>query len=106
MVDSGQRLQTFSGHLSGVWAIAFAPQGDYLVSSSIDQTVRLWDISTGECQQILHGHSNWVMSVDVSPDGQQIASGSRAYGQTLGRPNRLLCEHPKRSPQQRLVGGV
>ncbi|KAK5202643.1 hypothetical protein LTR47_011571 [Exophiala xenobiotica] len=39
--------------------------------------VRLWDARTGKCLQTLEGHSSWVNSVAFSPDGQQLASGSR-----------------------------
>ncbi|MEO1446477.1 MAG: WD40 repeat domain-containing protein, partial [Cyanobacteria bacterium J06635_11] len=56
--------------------IAFSPAGDFLVSSSIDQTIRVWEVATGTCQKVLAGHENWVMAVAISPNGQWIASGS------------------------------
>ncbi|WYZ35383.1 hypothetical protein EsH8_X_000030 [Colletotrichum jinshuiense] len=40
------------------------------------RTVKLWDVVTGQCQQTLEGHSNWVNSVAFSPDGRQLASAS------------------------------
>jgi WD40 repeat protein len=43
---AGKKLGNFVGHESEVWAIAVSPDGNYLVSGSADQTVRLWDVKT------------------------------------------------------------
>ncbi|TEY28544.1 hypothetical protein BOTCAL_1016g00010 [Botryotinia calthae] len=48
-----------------------------VASGSIDKTIRLWDVATGELLQILEGHSDWINSVAFSPDSTIIASGSR-----------------------------
>ena len=47
-----------------------------VVSGSWDQTVRIWDAVTGECEQTLQGHSDWVSSASFSPDGTKVVSGS------------------------------
>ena len=44
--------------------------------SSDDQTVKLWDINTGECFGILQGHTDSVWAVALSPDQQILASSS------------------------------
>ena len=41
-----------------------------------DKTVKLWDVTSGECLQTLEGHSDHVVSVSFSPDGTKVASGS------------------------------
>ena len=40
------------------------------------QTIRLWDVATGEMLYILTGHTSVVLSVVFSPDGKTLASGS------------------------------
>ena len=45
-------------------------------SGSWDQTIRLWDASTGKELHTLKGHTSRVTSVSFSPDGTRIASGS------------------------------
>lgn len=64
------------GHTDWVWSVTFSPDGQILASSSNDQTIRLWDVQTGQCLKILQGHTNWVRSVLFSPDGQTLISGS------------------------------
>ena len=41
----------------------------------MDETVRVWNPTTGECLQVLAGHTHGVRSLVVLPDGR-LASGS------------------------------
>ena len=72
---SGAPLQTYHGHTDGVWSVAFSTDTTFLVSSSDDQTIRIWDVATGQCLHTLR-HANRVRSVALSPDGTLLASGS------------------------------
>jgi WD40 repeat protein len=62
--------------MSSVSSVAFSPDGKQVVSSSDDNTVRLWDAVTGAALQTLTGHSDTVRSVAFSADGKQVVSGS------------------------------
>jgi WD40 repeat protein/DNA-binding SARP family transcriptional activator len=49
----GQLRPVLHGHTNGVGSLQFSPDGQWLVSASADETIRLWEMATGECQQIL-----------------------------------------------------
>jgi WD40 repeat protein len=46
-------LQTLEGHSDIVTSVAFSHGSTKLVSASSDKTVKLWDVSSGECLQTL-----------------------------------------------------
>ncbi|WP_373539294.1 hypothetical protein, partial [Chamaesiphon sp.] len=67
-LHTGECLQVLEGHESGVFSVAFIPQHGtnrsvrlaarwherlLLASSSADATIRIWDVTTGECVKIL-----------------------------------------------------
>ena len=64
------------GHSSSVNSVAFSPDSARLASASYDRTVKIRDVSSGECLQTLEGRSNWVSSVAFSPDSARLASTS------------------------------
>ena len=64
------------GHTSSVESVAFSPDGQTIVSSSRNGTVRLWDTEGNPIGEPFTGHTSGVYSVAFSPDGQTIASGS------------------------------
>jgi WD40 repeat protein len=57
------------------------PDGRRAVSASDDQTLRLWDLETGQTIRRLEGHTGWVRAVAVMPDGRRAVSAS--YDGTL-----------------------
>ncbi|MEH2240517.1 WD40 repeat domain-containing protein, partial [Nostoc sp.] len=50
--------------------------GQQLASASVDKTIKIWDVSSGQLLKTLTGHSSEVYSVAYSPNGQQLASAS------------------------------
>jgi WD40 repeat protein len=65
-----------SGHGANISALAFSPDGKYLVSASEDATLKLWDPNSGAEIRTLRGHSNIVTALAVNADGSEIASAS------------------------------
>ncbi|GMF16054.1 unnamed protein product [Phytophthora lilii] len=70
-------LRTLRGHDHNVCGIVFGPDlaSDRLYSCSRDNTIKVWELSTGYCVNTLNaGHSDWVRDVAVSDDGLYLAS--------------------------------
>ena len=82
-----------SGHGDEVRSVAFSPDGNTLASGSYDNTIRLWNSSTGAPLNTLTGHTRWVHSVAFSPDGNTLASGS--WDNTIRLWNANTGEHLK-----------
>jgi WD40 repeat protein len=56
--------------------VGFSPDGQQLASGSGDNTIKIWDVTTGKVLNTLKGHESSVWSVEFSPDGKKLASGS------------------------------
>lgn len=70
----------FSLSLSeGVEAISISADGKYIVSASLDKTIKLWDINRGKVIRTFKGHEHEVDSVVITHDGKYIFSGSKDY---------------------------
>ena len=64
------------GHYGSVYSASYSPDGTRIVSASMDETVRVWDATTGACISVLEGHSGMVFSASYSPDGMRVVSAS------------------------------
>ncbi len=65
-----------SGHGANISALAFSPNGKFLVTASEDATLKLWNPESGAEIRTLRGHSNIVTALALSNDGSLIASAS------------------------------
>ncbi len=91
-------IRTLSGHTSSLRACAISSAGDFIVSASSDNTLKVWDARTGEERRTLRGHTKEVTGCAISPAGDTIVSSS--YDQTLkvwdartGKERRTLRGH-------------
>jgi len=68
-------VKRLSGHIGIINQLKFNHEGNALASASFDQTVRIWDVQTGRCIQILPHNSN-VTCVDFSPNDTQLLTST------------------------------
>lgn len=74
--QTGNVVDTLTGHDGSIKAIAWSPDGDYLASASTDNTTRLWDGQNFNFIRSLSGHTDWVRDLSWSPDGTALATAS------------------------------
>lgn len=68
-------LHEFHGHSGEILDLSWS-RSNYLLSSSIDKTVRLWQVGCDRCLKVF-SHSNYVTSVQFNPvDDNYFISGS------------------------------
>ena len=84
-VDIGSRLDRkpdakvnyvrMAGHDGPVRSVTYSPNGQLVLSSSEDNTVRVWDAAAGESVRALRGHGRAVRACAFSPNGEWVLSG-------------------------------
>jgi WD40 repeat protein/Tfp pilus assembly protein PilF len=78
-VNSGRLrlVRTLSGHWSAVLGLAFTKDGNRLVTTSNDATVKLWNLDSGEVIRSFVGHRGRVDSAAISPDDALLLTSGR-----------------------------
>ncbi len=76
LLEAYTEVRTFEGHEKSVNSVCFSPDGRSCLSGSWDETLRLWEVSSGRCLRTFEGHSRGLRDVAFSPDGRTCLSGS------------------------------
>jgi len=76
-VQSGE-----DGHSEWVSCVRFSPTNEdgstpLMVSSGWDKVVKVWALRNCELQRTLYGHTGYLNTVTISPDGSLCASGGK-----------------------------
>lgn len=84
-------------HRGRVWACAFGPSGDTLVTAADDRAARVWNLNTGEVK-LLAPHQDAVWSCAISPDGRLVLTASgdglaRLWSAETGELVAILAGH-------------
>ncbi|KAF8150266.1 WD40-repeat-containing domain protein [Mycena galopus ATCC 62051] len=80
---TGTLVEELRGHMDSVYSVVFTRDGQGIVSGSLDNTLKYWDLRGGkpsQCMTNFLGHMDYVLSVAVSHDSQWFVSGSKDRG--------------------------
>ena len=64
-------VTTPKAHTDQVRAIAFSPDGHWVLSGGADRVVRLWDVNTRQPVRVFEGHRRDVFAITVTPDSRR-----------------------------------
>ncbi|CAJ0754794.1 12070_t:CDS:2, partial [Entrophospora sp. SA101] len=62
------------GSLAEIYDLSWSPNGDYIVSGSMDNTARVWNVKEAKCVYIFIEHQLNVQGVAWDPLGEFIAT--------------------------------
>ncbi len=76
-------VRTLKGHTNVVWCAISSHDGQTLISSSGDKTIKVWNLLTGKLQRTLTGNSEQVLSIALSPNDHTLVSSSYNTSQAI-----------------------
>jgi WD40 repeat protein/serine/threonine protein kinase len=74
-IQPSLEFDAFPGHRREAWAVAVAPDGRSVASGGDDDTLRIWDPSSGRERTPPMRHPATVSAVAYRPDGRVLATG-------------------------------
>ncbi len=94
---TGKLLNTLIGHEYGVYYAVFSPNGHNIVTTSMDNTARLWK-SDGTLLHILKGHTKGIFHAAFSSSGLDVVTSSmdntiRLWSVETGRLKKVFTGH-------------
>jgi len=83
-VRKNQVMMTLEGHTDTITGMRLSPDGNFLLTNSMDQTVRIWDVrpycsgprNVKIFQGALHNFEKTLLKCSWSPDGTKVSAGS------------------------------
>ena len=51
-VSSGRTLKSLAGHTEVIYTAAWRPKSDEIATGSLDKTVRIWNVQSGQCVRV------------------------------------------------------
>jgi WD40 repeat protein len=87
--STGEKIHTLRGHNASVRSIAFNPKDNFLLSSSHDSTLRIWDVKTEKCIAKVKV-KGYLKSASYNKKGTQIISCCDSMIQ-IWDANKLNC---------------
>lgn len=81
-IQTGERLREYKGHEAFVGALSFSPDGDWLLSSGNDKTMRVWGSQSGDYDHDLSGimHASPRATTMM---GQMMRTARPGHGMTV-----------------------
>jgi len=84
---NGPLRQVLRGHGDDVRTVVVSPNGRFVISGSggsdtsdstrpPDQSIRVWNVETGQLERVLEGHSGDINALATTPDGTLLISAS------------------------------
>ncbi len=73
-----------AGHTSGVYRVCVAGDSGRVVTSSLDETVRVWDMRSGAQVGAVPSQGHVVRGLACSPDGELFATGTSTAKEDAG----------------------
>lgn len=83
---------TFEGHMGNVTGVAFHCEGKWMVTSSEDGTVKIWETRSGTVQRTYH-HASAVNDVVIHPNQGEIISCDRGGSVRIWDLAENTCSH-------------
>ncbi|OHX65778.1 caspase family protein [Flammeovirga pacifica] len=105
-LSTGEQIASLLGHEGKITDLQFSADGEYLISSGVDQTVRVWympfldnEIFEEEPYEELtiEEHTDLVYNIDLSDDGSRLVTSSfdgtvKMYSMSVGMKSASLMK--------------
>jgi sugar lactone lactonase YvrE len=83
--DQLELLSTLSGHSNRVYGLAFSGDGSQLASASADNTIRSWDVASGQGGHTFSIREVSFNAIALSPDGRLLAAAQAIWDVESGK---------------------